>query len=367
MTLVKLHDTTNSIVDGFVLILAGGQGTRLWPLSRRNLPKQFLSFSHNDRSMLQETARRAVELTGSWENTLVVSLVDQAADVRQQLPDLPAANLLLEPVSRNTAASIGLGALTIHQRNPDGVMLVFPADHVYPDEKTWAETIAGAVDYAHDHNALVAIGITPTEPSSKYGYLQLGNTLEAKTKYPIYEVNQFIEKPEQKQAAVYIDNPRYVWNTGTYAWKITEFLRELKLHLPHSYDLLERIAQNPADMENLYPKLENISIDYSVMEKSQNLVAVKGIFKRIDIGNLATLAQILPEDENSNALFGQVLCNNSTNNIAYTDKGLIGLIGLENMIVIRHQDIVLVCPKSEVDRVKELLSSLDDQGLGQYK
>jgi mannose-1-phosphate guanylyltransferase len=367
MTLVKPNDTTKSMTDIYALILAGGQGTRLWPLSRKNLPKQFLTFSQNKRSMLQDTTRRTVNLIGSWENILVVSLADQANLVQQQLPDLPTSNLLLEPVSRNTAASIGLGALTIHQRNREAAMLVLPADHIYPDEKTWAETIICAVDYAHNHEALVAIGITPSEASSKYGYLQLGNKLNTGTKYPIYEVNQFIEKPEQKQAVLYIHDPRYIWNTGTYAWKISSFLKELKIRLPQSYDLLECIAQDSTCMVDLYPKLENISIDYGVMEKTLDLVAVKGNFKRIDIGNLVSLAQFLPEDEQSNALYGQVLSKNSTNNIAYTDEGLLGLIGVENMIVIRHQDIVLVCPKSEVDRVKELLFSLDEQGFGQYK
>jgi mannose-1-phosphate guanylyltransferase len=351
----------------FALVLAGGGGTRLWPLSRKARPKQFLRLDASGWSLLQNTARRAMQLTGAWERVLVVSQTGQIALVREQLPDLPPANLIVEPAGRNTAAAIGLGGLEILSRQAEAVVAVLPSDHLFHDEKPWFAALDAAIQWAIESDDLVAIGVTPLNPASNYGYLQLGNLLARRGELSIYPVLEYVEKPEASQAQAFIQSQDYLWNTGTFAWKASVFQEALRQTLPATYAGLERIRSEPEKINLIYPTLENISVDYGVMEKAGDVAAVKGEFQRIDVGSLANLTQIWPLDGDQNATDGIFLGRDSRNNLIYTDEGLVGLIGIQDLIVIRHGDVVLVCPKERAAEVKALFNTLNEKGLDDYQ
>ena len=351
----------------FAVILAGGAGTRLWPLSRMAFPKQFLALGEGGHTLLQGAFRRAKMLVGTPDNVLVVGQQRHVALLRQQLPSLPTENIILEPMGRNTAACIGLVALALQQRGSEGVMAILPADHLFEDEKPWLEAVQVAVSFAGRTDQLVAIGIPPEEPSSSYGYLHLGEVLGRETAPLVYGVKRFIEKPHRDLAGKFYASDEYLWNTGTFAWRITVFLRSLEQHMPELYQGLLAIAENPERLEQIYSNFESVSVDYGVMEKSSHVAAVRGSFQRIDVGSLPTLSKIWRRDSHGNAILGTLADVDSQNNIIYSDAGLVGLIGVQDMVVIRQGEVILVCPKERAQEVKELVAALGEQGLDRYQ
>lgn len=351
----------------FAVILAGGVGTRLWPLSRRDFPKQFLSMGESGHTLLQEAFRRAKTLVGTPENVLVVGQERHAALLREQLSRLPAENIVLEPTGRNTAACIGLAALAIQQRGSEGLMVILPADHLFEDESPWLEAVRVAVSVAKETDRLVAIGIPPEEPSSRYGYLHLGEQVGRKNGLPVYEVRRFIEKPDSDLAEKLYASDETLWNTGTFGWRVSVFLEALERHMPELYQGLLAIAEHPERLEQMYSNFESVSVDYGVMEKSSHVAAVRGTFKRMDMGSLPTLSEIWRRDLHGNAIVGTLLDMDSQNNIIYSDAGLVGLIGVEDMVVVRQGDVLLVCPRERAYEVKALVDLLGKQGLDQYQ
>ena len=349
--------------------MAGGHGTRLWPLSREACPKQFLTLSGHGRTLLQETMRRAVEVVGSPSRVLVVTQVNHAPLVREQLPELSPENLILEPVGRNTAACIGLAALHIHRRKPNTVMAVFPADHLFADEAPWVSAIRTAIAFASRTDYLVAIGIPPDTPSSNYGYLQLGQVLASVGECAVYEVLEFVEKPDVEHAKTFCEDVDHLWNTGTFAWRTSVIQEALKQCLPKLHDGLMKIGNDLDSWETLadvYSTFDNVSVDHGVLEKASGMAVVYGNFRRIDLGALLALSEIWPSDQDGNSIHGMAICTDSRGNIVHSDSGLIGLIGLEDMIVVRQKDVVLICPRSRAREVKQLVTRLRQEGLSRY-
>ncbi|MFC2028982.1 mannose-1-phosphate guanylyltransferase [Chloroflexota bacterium] len=356
----------------YAVILAGGQGTRLWPISRRSHPKQFLDLTGSGSSMLQETVRRAIELTGSILQVLVVAGREQEDWVREQLPDLPLHNLLLEPVGRSTAPSLGLAAWylsSLSGMSEDAVMLSLPVDHVIKTEKPWFQSVRTAILAAAREDSLVAIGILPDTPATGYGYQHLGEKLDVKTPLPVHRVKKFIEKPSRQVAQDYLDSGEYLWNTGTYAWRISIFLEALKGHVPSLFAGLESLAYPPVleELEQVYPSFEKISIDHAVLESSSNLLTVRADFERIDVGSLLSLAEIWDSDEEGNTGIGQFLSLESSGNIVYNQDGLVTLLGVDDLVVVRTSSAILVCPRDRLHEVKALLGNLDKKGLEEYQ
>jgi mannose-1-phosphate guanylyltransferase len=350
-----------------VLVLAGGQGIRLWPLSRKDNPKQFLPLASESCSLLQDTLRRALQITGDIQQVLVSTQAAYVDLVKQQLPHLPESNILPEPAPRNTAAAIGLAAMQVQQRQPHAIMLVLPADHLYRQETAWFEAIQEAINVATQSQYLVTIGIPPSEPSSKYGYLHIGSALSCTGLRPCYHVIKYIEKPAPEIAQTFIQSKDYLWNTGTFAWKVSVFLEAMQHAQPGTYATLEQMTHDPSLLADIYPTIENISVDYAVMEKSSNVVVVEGAFERIDVGSLASLAQIWQTDPQDNAIQGNLVQHDSHDNIVFCDDGVVGLLGVDDMVVIRHRDVLLVCPKQRAGEIKILIQQLIDKGLGKYQ
>ncbi len=357
----------------YVVILAGGQGTRLWPISRKARPKQFLDLTGNGRSLLQETVRRALELTGSIYQVLVLTQSDYASLVREQVPDLPEENLLIEPVGRNTAASLGLAAVTLSQKlgtagSSSAVMLTLPVDHMFKNEKPWFSAVRTAIEVAGQTNSLVAIGLQPTYPATGFGYQHLGGKIDMDLPLAVYAIQEFVEKPSKELAQTFLESGQYLWNTGTYAWKVDVFLAALEVNAPQLFSGLKSLG-NPVDaalLEKAYPAFANISVDYAVMEKAENVLTVRANFERIDVGSLGSLPEIWQPDEHSNVCMGQVVVQDSLNNIVYSDHGLVTLLGVKDLIVIRAGEIILVCPKEKAQEIKNVAAELTRRGQEEY-
>ena len=351
----------------FAVVLAGGQGTRLWPISRRARPKQFLKLCEGGGSLLQEAVRRAEAMTGSLAQVLVASMEEQAPLVRADLPDLPESNLILEPTGRSTAACLGLAARRVLDQDPQGLMAVFPADHIYREEAAWLDAMQTAVNLAEQSGRLVAVGIRPESPSSSYGYLQLGSPLPSPGPCPAYEIRSFLEKPKAQVAAQLVEQGDALWNTGTYAWQAEVFWKEVGKHMPALRLALDEISSHPERMAQVYAQLQPVSVDYGIMEKASGSLVVLGSHQRLDVGSLASLSELFPQDEMGNTVRGELAAKDSQGNLVYTDHGLVGLIGVEDLVVVRQGDIVLVCPRERAGEVRDLVAQLAERGLDWYR
>jgi len=357
----------------YAIILAGGQGTRLWPVSRKARPKQFLDLTGSGRSLLQETVRRALELTNSIQQVLVLTQYAHVSLVREQLPDLPQKNLLIEPVGRNTAACLALASVTLSQGlggsgTTDAIMLTLPVDHMFRDEAPWFQAVRTAGLVAAHTDSLVAIGLTPTYPATVYGYQHLGDKIDLDLPLEVHALRRFVEKPPRELAQTFLESDEYLWNTGTYAWNVAVFMAALEEHAPDLYSGLKSLG-NPVDadlLEKIYPTFSNISIDQAVMEKAQNVLTVRADFKRIDVGSLASLQEIWQPDSQGNVSLGQVLAEDSQNNIIYNDNGLVTLIGVKDLIVIRTGKTILVCPRDKAEQIKNVVTELTRRGMEEY-
>ncbi|MBM3151262.1 MAG: hypothetical protein FJZ96_03515 [Chloroflexi bacterium] len=349
----------------FAVVLSGGQGVRLWPLSRAARPKQFLAVSANGQTLLQEAVRRAIQLTGSIDTVLVATGSAQAPLVREQLQGLPPENLLAEPVGRNTAPSLALATYVLRQRQPDAVMVILPVDHIFHDEAPWFEAMKTAISIAAGSDMLIAVGVPADHPSTSYGYLHLAGAVEG---LPARQVNEFVEKPDRERAEAFCASGEYLWNTGTYAWRVPVFWQAIESHLPQVAETLRTLRHpvSPDSLDSMYGMFPSISVDYAILEKAPNVAAVCGTFERIDIGSLDNLAEIWPADSGGNAARGDLLAYRSHGNLVYTDDGLVSLVGVDGLAVVRAGEVVLVCPRERLAEVRELLSQMREKGFERY-
>ncbi len=280
--------------DRFVIIMAGGRGERFWPLSREKMPKQLLTLL-GKRSFLQQAVDRVLPLV-PMKNIFIITNAAQAAEVRKQLPKLPKANVVAEPVGRDTCAAVTLGAALVGARSTTGVMAVLPADHVIPEEKKFQQVLGDAFDLAAQGQAIVTIGIKPNEPATGYGYIQTGNVLPTpsgakKTKTTFFKAERFVEKPHYDKALEYVNSGQYRWNAGMFVWSFITVTNGLEKHQPEMFAACQRwfkVANNPAKLAKVlakeYPTIKKVSIDYALMEKAQNVVVADGAFEWDDLG-----------------------------------------------------------------------------------
>jgi mannose-1-phosphate guanylyltransferase len=348
----------------YAVIMAGGGGTRLWPASRRKRPKQFLPLgARPGESLLAATARRLAPLAAD-KQLLVVTAAEQAAEVRKALPQLPAANVLAEPVARNTAAAIGLAAVHLHHRDPGAVMAALPADQHVGDEARFLEVVGRAFELAAARDSIVTIGITPTRPETGFGYLApgAGGT-----------VARFVEKPDAAAAERYVAEG-YLWNAGMFFFPVRRILDEIARHLPALHAGLQEIGAALASggdasavTARVYPTLPKISIDHGIMEKAQGLLMLSGDFGWNDVGSWTALADVRVADGAGNVTQGEIALHDARRNIAVADPGVtVALVGVEDLIVVQSGNAVLVMPRSRAQDVREIVQQLEARGAGTY-
>lgn len=349
----------------FALVMAGGSGTRFWPLSRRHRPKQLLPFA-DGRSLLLATVERLLPLVPA-ERLLVVTGSAIAAAVAQDLPTLPASNVLAEPEGRDTAACISWVAWRLAATHPDAVMLVVPADHVVPDGSALRAALAAAAALASRRPALVTIGLQPTGPEPGFGYLELGEAEEQAEGFGACPVRRFIEKPGLERARELLASGRFRWNSGMFAWQAATIVSAVRRHLPDLAAGLDRLMEDArhlgeaAALAGHYPTLPRTSIDFGVMEKADEVWAIPVEFGWSDVGSWPGLAEILPRLAEG-ALLGDVLAIDASSCVLVSDGPLVAAVGVRDLVVVATRDAVLVVPREHAQRVKEVVEHLRAAG-----
>jgi len=365
--------TTLNTKDRFVIIMAGGRGERFWPVSREKTPKQLIKLL-GDRSFLQETVDRVAPLV-PMKNIFIITNEAQAAEVRKQLPKLPKENVVAEPIGRDTCAAVTLGAALVGARSTTGVMAVLPADHVIPEAKKFQQVLTDAFDLAGRGQAIVTIGIKPTEPNTGYGYIRVGAPLPPPTggkayKTVFHRAEQFVEKPNYDTALGYLQNGQYRWNAGMFVWSFVTVTEGLQHHQSEMYEACQRwfkVAGNAAKLAKVlakeYPTMKKVSIDYALMEKAHNVVCADGAFEWDDLGSWTALARHIKADAEGNCAVGDFIHVDAARNIIYDARSKdrrtpIAVVGLRDSILVQTDNAVLLAHKSQAQKVKELVKKL---------
>ena len=344
------------------LIMAGGRGERFWPKSRKDTPKQFLSLTHSERTMIQSTVERILPLV-SIEDIFIATNRDYKELVKQQLPDLPEENILCEPAARNTAPCIGWGAVTMRKRYGDAVMLVLPSDHLILQPHLFRNVLKNAISVAEETDALVTLGISPTTPDTGYGYIQYDTEMQSGY-HSAFRVKRFVEKPDLETAKKYLAGGEYLWNSGMFIWKASSILREIENRLPENYALLASIEQaiGTEDEEDAvnggFTQMKSISIDYGIMEKAENVYVLPASFGWDDVGSWLAVGRINPANDAGNVIKGDVVTVNSTRCIVQGGERTIAMVGLEDTIIVDTRDALLVCAKDSAGEIKKVLEVL---------
>ena len=351
----------------YVIIMAGGTGTRFWPYSRTLKPKQFLDVLNTGRSLLQLTYDRFVRYTPA-ENIIVVSNTQYKDIIREQLPDLLEEHILLEPLKRNTAPCIAYAAYKVMQKDPDATLIVTPSDAAIFNDDKYLEVIDTAVQSARDENRLITVGIQPNRPETGYGYIQYLESDDA-----VKKVKTFTEKPDPDLAQKFIESGDFVWNAGIFVWSLKAIIPAFEQYQP---DMAEQFAhgasvwytdQEAQFIEETYALTKAISIDYAVMEKADNVYVVLGDFGWSDLGSWDAVYELLPKDEHQNVLSKNTLLYHSSGNFikAPGDK-LVVLSDLEGYLVADFDDVLLVCKKDDAARFKNLVTDIKTEKGDKY-
>jgi mannose-1-phosphate guanylyltransferase len=351
----------------YVLIVAGGSGKRLWPLSRQDMPKQLLKVV-GGKSLLRLAYERVEGLVPA-ENILVCTGRDYASTVADDLPELPAANILGEPEGRDSLNAVAWPAAVLAARDPEAVIAVVTADQIMnPVEAFHAALEEGFTVAEESPDVLVTFGVVPTSPHTGYGYLERGEALPG---HPdVCSVHAFREKPDRDTAEHYLASGRYWWNSGMFVWRATTLLRQVETLQPETYAQLATLAGSPERLPEIYPGLLKISVDYAVMEPvsrgqgSARVVAVRLPVSWHDVGGFAALGEHLPQDESGNAVQGVSVLVDARDNVVINqseDGRLVAVVGLSGMVIVQTPQITLVCPTSEAERIKELLATVTAQ------
>ena len=340
-----------------IVILAGGVGTRLWPMSHAEKPKQFQKLI-SDRTMIQETYDRVSFVKP--EDIYVCTNAQYEGLVRKQLPELPSENLILEPSMQDTGPSIGLAAALIAQKDPEAVMAVVYADHLVQDTKEFEQKLYAANRLAEEEDTLNIIEVKAKYPNVNLGYVKIGRMLEEKDGVEIYEFKAFKEKPDYETAKRFLSSYSYLWNTGYYVWKVATILQEFKKHLPKTYEHLLAI-QKGGSLKDHYSHCDKISIDYGIMEKvdPERVRIIPADLGWSDIGTFASLHEELADSPHCNLTKGDVLAVDCEGTLLYnegTEK--IAAFGLKNMVVVSAGGFTLICPKEKSSDLKELLKKM---------
>lgn len=358
----------------YPVILAGGSGTRFWPRSRRKLAKQVLALD-GKQTMIQKTMERLLPL-GTEKDFWVITNEFVAAEIQRQLPAVPRPQVVIEPEPRNTAPAIGLAAFLLERLDPDSIIGMFPADHVIGDEKKFRKVLQRATELAAKDDHIVVMGVQPARAETGYGYIETGDKLESE----LFRVKRFTEKPNQQRAEEFVTAGNYYWNSGIFVWSARTLTRALREHLSETAPYLEEIAAawGTRDFDKkfaqLYPRCENISIDYAVLEPrsakgehSSNLFCLRADFGWNDLGSWAALYEhhaVHRKDDAKNVVEGKdIYAANATGNYIYAPKKFVAAVGVHNLVVVETEDAILVTTREHSQDVGKIVKYLNDKKL----
>ncbi len=353
------------------VIMAGGSGTRFWPLSRKRVPKQLLNLV-GDETMIQQTVNRCDGLIDP-SRTWVVTNEEQVSAIREQLPNLPAQNVLVEPAARNTAPCIALAAVHVLKNDPDACMLVMPADHVISTREDFQQGVATAVELVEKQpDRLALIGVPPTFPSTGFGYIEQAEPIPVSSGRA-FEVGSFREKPDRSTAQRYLQAGTFFWNCGIFIWKAETILEALRQHEPELIERIEKIASAIGSghdrqvLEKEFPLCLSISIDYAVLERAQRIAVVQAPFQWDDLGSWQALQRLHGEDENGNTIIALHVGIDTADCVIHSEKNhLIATIGIKNCVIVHTPDATLVADKNDENAIAKLVEQLRQRGLQDY-
>ncbi len=342
------------------LVLAGGSGTRFWPLSRRARPKQLLALE-GGRTLLQSTVDRLSPLIAPHE-VWIVTTRDLVKEVRRQLPDVPARQILVEPVGRNTAPAIAWSVRSMPEDLRQATVVVLPADHRVGDPEVFRLRLAQAMQAVEEQDLVLTLGVVPRWPETGYGYLRLGRMLDERT--GLRRVSRFTEKPDARTAKRFVKSGNYLWNAGIFAFRGARLLELVAEHVPQLHAGLEQIAsgRDEQGLAEIYPRLPAAPIDTAVMEKLSNIATLPLDCGWSDLGSWAALAEVRHKDDQGNAVAGDVVAVDAVDNLLYADRGTIAVLGVSNLVVVRTADSVLVLPVERAQEVRRILAELEGRG-----
>lgn len=360
-----MSDTAPQPHQVYAVIMAGGQGTRFWPRSRRNMPKQLLNII-GEKTMIEQTVARISPLIPA-ERTLVVAGAAYSELIRDCLPQLPEENFLFEPVARNTAACVAWAALWVRKRAPDAVMVVLPADHLIRDEAEFLRVLGAAIDTARPMHRLVTIGIQPDHPETGYGYIRASEDRLQVDGRGVFRVAQFVEKPSRQKAEQFLAEGNYLWNSGMFIWRADSIWEEVCRYLPQLAKDLEPVAESmrtdtlAGALNEVYPRLPSVSIDVGVMERAQDVWVVPADIGWSDVGSWRALGEFLPADRHGNVVIGEQRGIDTSGCFVYSPSKLVATIGLTDLVVIETDDVLLICPKERDQDVRKLVELLEGE------
>lgn len=341
------------------LVLAGGSGTRFWPASRRQRPKQLLSLGGGP-SLLQTTVERLEPLVGP-SSVWVCTTEALSGQVKEQLPLVPESQILAEPAGRNTAPAIGWSLQSMPVDERDEVVVILPADHSIEDEDAFRRTLETAERITREGDRVMTLGVQPVRPDTGYGYLELGPRLERGSE--LRQVLRYKEKPDQATAERFVESGDYLWNAGIFLFRAGRLLELLEVHQPEIARGLEAIERRPEQIGDLYPRLPSISIDFGVMEHLDEVVTLPLDCGWSDLGSWEALAEILPRDVDGNVAKGEVIAVDCQDNLLYAEEGTVAVLGVEGLVVVKTRDSVLVVPKHRTQEIRKIVAALDERGL----
>ena len=346
------------------MVLAGGAGTRFWPAGRRAKPKQLLAVTE-ERSMLAVTLDRCAAIAPP-ERTFVVTNAAQAEATRPHCKDLPEGNVVAEPAMRNTAAAIALGLAHVARRDPEGVIVVLPADHHIQPKDAFAACFKAAARRAAEADVLLTIGIPPTGPATGYGYIQSGAEVARVDGLPVHGVESFKEKPDAATAARFLSQGGYFWNSGIFVWRASVLREAFRAHLPGHYAVLEgieeRLARGEPVPEADYERFERVPVDTGSLAKADHVEVIPATFTWDDVGSWLAIDRLFPRDKDGNLVRGDHVGVDTRNCLVVSRGHLVATVGVEDMIIVHTPDATLVCPKDRAEEVRAIVQRLRDEG-----
>ena len=347
------------------VILAGGKGERFWPLSRTQLPKQFLSLT-SDKMMLEETIDRILPLL-PYENIRIVTNDNMKQFILDNLKPVSEQNILSEPYGRNTGVAIGLAATHLIKEDKEAVLIVLSADHLIKPEEKLRKILKAGVDVASSGDYLITIGVVPTRPETGYGYIKLGEVFKQAEDITFYKVTKFTEKPKTAIAHEYCYSHNYLWNSGIFIWSAQSILKSIEKYRPNLSPLLKIYSKyigTNKELEarkELYENAEDISVDFAILEKAANVLTIKADIIWDDIGGWNALARYKKVDFDNNVIIGKAVVLDTYETILYNDgDGLIACLGVSDLIIVKVNDVMMIVHKTRADEIKEILSKLKE-------
>lgn len=349
----------------YALIMAGGAGSRLWPLSRERLPKPALRL-YRQESMFQIAVERLAPLF-TPEQILVISGAGHAGVLSTQVPAIPPENFILEPEGRGTAPAIALAAIHLYKRDPEARMVILTADHHIGNSMEFQRALAAALEVANN-GYLVTLGITPNRPSTEYGYIQQSDQLGTQDGFAVYKTARFVEKPSLAKAENMLAEGGYSWNSGMFVWKVNIILEQFRVCMPGLYETTMRIGDNIGTpgyaqvLASVWPGVQKETIDYGVMETAEKVVVIPVDMEWLDVGNWSSLKSLLPCDEDDNSTLGEAILLDCHDTLVMGGDRLVAAIGLDDLIIVDTPDALLVCHKDRVQDVRRIVAHLKKQG-----